>query len=137
MNNYPGIKQLIPQQPPFVMVGKVVDATAVSCTTCLTIEADNVLVEDGRLSAAGLLENVAQSCATWQSIKQFQTEERPRVGVIGSIRNCSILQLPQVGETITTYITTVADTGNMQVIHAQTKLNDQIIVETDMTIALN
>ncbi|MBR3565595.1 MAG: pseudouridylate synthase [Paludibacteraceae bacterium] len=137
MNNYPDIKQLIPQQPPFVMVGKVVDATIMSCTTCLTIEADNVLVEDGRLSAAGLLENVAQSCATWQSIKQLQTEERPRVGVIGSIRNCSILQLPQVGETITTYITTVADTGNMQVIHAQTKLNDQIIVETDMTIALN
>lgn len=117
------------------MVDYIIDLTEESCTTSLTVRSDNLLVEGDCFSEAGLLEHIAQSSAAWNGIRHNNMPDSP-IGVIGSIRNCSIKRLPQTGETIRTIITIVAEIDNKQVIHGQTFSDNNLISETDMNIAL-
>ena len=57
------IHELLPQQEPFVMVSRLVRFDMVRTTTETDILADNIFVENGCLSASGLIENIAQTCA--------------------------------------------------------------------------
>ena len=57
------IHELLPQQEPFVMIGTLTCFDEVRTVTETTIAADNIFVDDGRFSASGLIENVAQTCA--------------------------------------------------------------------------
>ena len=57
------LKELIPQRPPFVMIDKLLSCDMVVTTTELEVREDNIFVADGRLTAEGLMENIAQTCA--------------------------------------------------------------------------
>ncbi len=117
------------------MVDYIIDITSTSCTTSLTIKSDNLLIEGNSFSEAGLLEHAAQSAAAWNSAKNAK-QQTSQIGVIGSIRNCEIKRLPQTGETIQTTVSIVAEIGNKQVIHAQSFVDNEMIAQTDINIAL-
>lgn len=57
------IHELLPQQEPFVMIDRLVycDKTVTLAET--EIRNDDIFVENGHLSASGLIENIAQTCA--------------------------------------------------------------------------
>ena len=57
------IHQLLPQQEPFVMVSSLVQIDKVRTVTELVIDADNLFVENDRLTTEGVVENIAQTCA--------------------------------------------------------------------------
>lgn len=117
------------------MVDCIIDVSSTSCSTCLTIEPDNLLMEDNQFSEAGLLEHVAQSVAAWHGA--FDKENsKPKIGVIGSIRNCNIMRLPKIGETIMTTISVIAKFGNKQVVHSKTYSDNYLLAETDLSIAI-
>ena len=65
MMNYRSIPilELLPQRPPFVMVDNLTDYSETQSTCCLTVRADNVFFEKGCLTAPGLIEHIAQTCA--------------------------------------------------------------------------
>ncbi len=54
---------LIPQKPPFVLISRLVEVSEKKCRTTFVFGADHVLCDKGRLTAAGLIENMAQTCA--------------------------------------------------------------------------
>ena len=54
---------LIPQKPPFVLIDTLVSATADTFRSAFSIPPDHVLVQDGALLEAGLMENAAQTAA--------------------------------------------------------------------------
>ena len=67
-NHFPPFKSidihtLLPQQPPFVMIDRLLhyDETRTVCS--FTVPEDNLFCEAGVFKAAGLIENIAQSCA--------------------------------------------------------------------------
>jgi len=129
------LKPHIPQQEPFVMVDYIINLSATSCTTSLTIKPDNLLIDGTYFSEAGILEHIAQSAAAWNSEKNKKSS-KSQIGVIGSIRNCQIERLPHIGETLQTTITTEVEVANKQVVHAITQIGDQTIAQAYVNIAL-
>jgi len=99
------IRSLLPQREPFVMVGRLMHFDMCRTVTETVVAGDNILAEDGCLSTAGLLENVAQTCAARIGyINRFILHRDVAAGVVGSIRNMTIRRLPRIGSTITTTV---------------------------------
>jgi len=57
------ILKLIPQRPPFVMVGELIEYNETGFTSTFSIDADNIFVKNGRFTEEGILENIAQTAA--------------------------------------------------------------------------
>lgn len=57
------IHTLLPQQEPFVMVGALTCYDDTDVQTCTKINDDNLFTVGGRFATAGMIENIAQTCA--------------------------------------------------------------------------
>ena len=95
------IHELLPQQEPFVMVGQLVHFDMTRTVTETTIGSENMFVENGQMTASGLIENIAQTCAARIGyVNKYILKKGIQIGFIGAIRNLEIKALPAVGETI-------------------------------------
>lgn len=130
------IEELIPQRPPFVMIDRLVSSDDVYSVTELTIREDNLFVEDGRFSASGLIENIAQTCAARIGYINLSHGQTVKIGVIGSISNLNIVRTPKVGEKLTTTIKLLEEVFQMTLVEATTTCNNEEIVHANMKIAL-
>src|ERR1700761_9603030 len=98
------ILKLIPQKPPFVMVDKLVYSDDNITRTSFTIPQDNVLVIDGKFTAAGLMENMAQTAAAGEG-NLARIEERPiDIGFIAGVKDLEIFDLPAIGDELQTEV---------------------------------
>jgi predicted hotdog family 3-hydroxylacyl-ACP dehydratase len=57
------VLNLIPQKPPFVMIGRLLHWDEKLTRTSFLVNDDNVFVEDGEFREPGLIENIAQTAA--------------------------------------------------------------------------
>ena len=130
------IEELIPQRPPFVMIDRLVSSDEVYSVTELTIREDNLFVEDGRLSASGLIENIAQTCAARIGYINLSHGQTVKIGVIGSISNLNIERTPKVGEKLTTTIKLLEEVFQMTLVEAVIASDNEEIVHANMKIAL-
>lgn len=130
------IEELIPQRPPFVMIDRLVSSDEVYSITELTVREDNLFVEDGRLSASGLIENIAQTCAARIGYINLNHGQTVKIGVIGSISNLNIERTPKVGEKLTTTIKLLEEVFQMTLVEAVIASDNEEIVHANMKIAL-
>lgn len=130
------LNELLPQRPPFVMIDRLVSCDAVFAVTELLIREDNIFVEDERLTSAGLVENIAQSCAARIGYLNLNAGGSVKIGVIGSINNLSIVRTPKVGEKLVTTIELVSEVLNLTLVDAVIRCNGEEIVSASMKIAL-
>ena len=132
------IHTLLPQQEPFVMIGTLTHFEMSTITTELTIPADNIFVNDGRFSAAGMIENIAQTCAARLGyINKYILLRGIQLGYIGAIRDLRVNALPHVGDTITTTVTVQSEIFGMLLATAViTDAAGQPLVTTEMKIAV-
>ena len=98
------LTQLIPQKPPFVFINSLNEVNENRCITTFKFDADNVLCSNGKLSLAGLLENMAQSAGCKMGYEDFAEGKKSRRGFIGEVKEFSVSRLPSVGEELTTEI---------------------------------
>ena len=132
------ILELLPQQPPFIMVDKLLHFDEERTVTQLTVRSDNLFYEDGRLTASGLIENIAQTCASRIGyVNKFILKQSVKLGYIGAIRNLIISRTPSEGEVITTEIKVVEEVFKMTLVQAKVKAGDKTIVTAEMKIALS
>lgn len=132
------IHTLLPQQEPFVMVGSLKHFDNSLTVTDTVVRHDNIFVDDGIFSASGIIENIAQTCATRIGyINKYILHKDIQVGYIGAIRNLAIHGYPAVGETLETSITTVEEIFGMTLVRATVKSGERIIAEADMKIAVS
>lgn len=132
------VLKLLPQQPPFIMVDKLLYFDQLTTTTCLEVCQNNIFVDDGMFTSSGLIENIAQTCAVRMGyINQFIYKENVKLGFIGSIKNLEIYRNPIVGETLTTSIKIVEEVFQMTLVQAEIRINDETIVRAEMKIALS
>lgn len=126
------ITDLIPQRAPILMVH---DAQAWgeqgACTT-LDVCADNWFATDGILLEAGLVEHMAQSAAAMVGLAGQGQE--PKVGYIGDVKDFRVHRLPRVGETITSYISTVAQLDNITLIEAVSKVGEESVAQAKIKV---
>ena len=125
------LSELLPQKPPFVMIDRLVSCDDVFSVTELEVRPDNIFVSDGRLSAAGLVENIAQTCAA-----RIGYLNLVKIGVIGSISNLNIIRTPKVGERLTTTIELLEEVFQMTLVEAVVRSGDEELARCNMKIAL-
>jgi predicted hotdog family 3-hydroxylacyl-ACP dehydratase len=94
----------IPQKHPFVFIDSLDEVTENTCATSFRFNANHQLCENGHLSAAGLLENMAQSAGCKIGFDDFQKGKKHSVGFIGEVRDFAFSRLPEAGEELTTHI---------------------------------
>lgn len=130
------VHTLLPQQEPFVMIDRLVHYDPVRTVTSLEVRADNIFVDNGHLSVAGINENIAQTCAARMGYISRSSGERVRIGVIGAITGFSVSRTPLTGEVLTTTIDVVQEVFQVTLVHATVRVGDELIAETDIKIAL-
>ena len=132
------IHELLPQQEPFVMVGRLTHFDMEKTTTQTDIFSSNIFVENEEFSASGVIENIAQTCASRIGyVNKYILKKGIQLGFIGAIRNMKLNRLPKVGETIETSIITIEEIFGMTLVHATVKVGEELIAESEMKIALS
>lgn len=131
------IHTLLPQQEPFVMVGCLIQIDEKSFATETVVKAENIFVDDGRLSASGLIENIAQTCAARIGfVNKYILKKGIQIGFIGAVRNLEVVKLPKVGQTITTKVEVVEEVFGMTLANATVTCEGETLVTTEMKIAV-
>lgn len=108
------IEELLPQQPPFMMVDSLTQYEDECAETSFVIRDDNVMVQNGVLTTSGLMENVAQTSAARIGYYYKYVLRKPvKMGYIGAVRSMKVMRNPAVGETIHTHISVIAEAFGM------------------------
>ena len=131
------IHELLPQQEPFVMIGTLTCFDEVRTVTETTIATENIFVDDGRFSASGLIENVAQTCAARIGfVNKYILGNGITIGVIGAVRKLVINSLPAVGQTITTTVEIVSEVFGMTLAKAIVTRDGEELLSTEIKISV-
>ena len=131
------IADLIPQQAPFIMLDALTHFDQVFTRTRLFVKPENIFVDNNQLSASGIMENMAQTCAARMGyINKYLSSEAVKVGFIGSIKNLVFNELPTVGDEVNTTIEVVDEIFHMMLIHAKVEVNGRLIASCEMKIAV-
>ena len=118
------------------MIDRLLSSDEVYSTTELEVRNDNIFVENERLTASGLIENIAQTCAARIGYINLSSGQPVKIGVIGSISNLTISRTPKVGEKLTTTIQLLEEVFNVTMVLASIKIGEEEIVNANMKIAL-
>lgn len=132
------IRSLLPQRDPFVAVDRLVHYDDREVVTETLVKADSLFTEDGRLTAAGLMENIAQSCAARIGFRTLYVLglDKVDIGVIGALRNMEIHALPLAGQTLTTRVTVKEEAFGITLVEASVRSEGRTLAEGEMKIAL-
>jgi predicted hotdog family 3-hydroxylacyl-ACP dehydratase len=130
------ISDYIPQEPPMVMIGKLLDLEGERTVTSFIIREGNLFCEKGRFLEAGLLENMAQTAAAGVGYMAKQENKLPPTGFIGGIKNLCIHSLPFVGDEIRTEITIQHRVFDATVANGKVYLLGEVIAECELKIFL-
>ena len=133
------IHTLLPQQEPFVMVGRLTHFDVEKTVTRTTVKPDNIFVDNGFFTSSGIIENIAQTCAARIGyVNKYILRKGIQLGFIGAIRNLRLHRLPAAGQEIETAIVTVEEVFGMTLVTATVKSGDNdIIAECELKIAVS
>lgn len=128
------ILKLIPQRPPIVMVDSFFGIEEDRSYSGLTVTADNIFCEAGKLQETGLIEHIAQSAAARIGYLYTQKGEEVPLGFIGSVDKLKVYNLPEIGMKLFTEITVVQEVFDITLIAAQVKAGEELMAECRMKI---
>lgn len=98
------------------------------------VPADSVLVENGVLSEAGLIENIAQTAAAGAGYA-YQQQGRPApIGFIAAIRDLRVGALPPVGTTLTTEVRVQNQVLEFSIVRGTVRASETTFAECEMRI---
>lgn len=130
------VLELLPQRPPFVMVDHLTNYNDTQSACCLTVRPDNVFFENGCLTAPGLIEHIAQTCAARLGYYNCYVQKTGvRLGFIGEVKDLNILRLPHEGEMIETTIIVVQEIFDVTLVSAEVRVGAEVIATTLLKIA--
>ena len=130
-------RELLPQQSPFIMIDCLTKFDEKITETSFEVRNDNIFVENGKLNACALAENIAQTCAARLGyVNKYILKKDVQIGFIGAIKNLSVVETPSVGDILTTRIEVLQDIMAVTLVDAQIVCNNKVIVKAQMKIAI-
>lgn len=93
------ITTYIPHREPFIMVDTLISVSHNNIITSFSIPANNIFVNNNKLSYYGVLEHIAQSAALGYGYLNGN-----RIGMIGKITKCTCWREPNIYKSIKTSI---------------------------------
>ncbi|WP_270767256.1 pseudouridylate synthase [Segatella buccae] len=131
------IHELLPQREPFVMVDKLVYFDEKTTTTSFLVREDNLFVENGRLNACALAENIAQTCAArFGYVNKYILKRGIQIGFIGAVKDMKVIDTPVVGDVLTTTIHVLEQIMGLTLVTAVIRIGDRVVTTAEMKIAL-
>ena len=134
------ILDLIPQRPPFVMVDTLTYYDPVVTKTVFTVREDNIFCTgDGRMEEAGIIENIAQTCAVRMGYQEKTEKQRSgviKIGFVGMIKTMDIYRNPLADEQLETTIVVVEEFFNMTLVETKVEVAGETIATCEMKIYL-
>lgn len=131
------VHTVLPQQEPFVMIGTMTHFELMTSTTETEIKESNIFVTDGQFSAAGMMENIAQTCAARVGFyNKYILKKEVQVGFIGAIRNYVVNELPKVGSTIVTKVDILEEIFGMTLATAEIKCEDRVVATAEIKLSV-
>lgn len=127
---------LIPQREPMVMVDTFLGLDGDTSYTALTITPENLFCEQDRFQETGIIEHIAQSAAARTGYLCGQKGEPVPTGYIGSVDKMRIYSLPPVGSRLHTEIKVEQVVGDITLISARVKVEEEVVAEGKMKIFL-
>jgi predicted hotdog family 3-hydroxylacyl-ACP dehydratase len=131
------IRELLPQQPPFLMIDALLHCDETNTSTSLTVREDNIFCEGGVLREPGMIENIAQTCAARIGYLNRLHSEEVRIGVIGAVKDLRIYDCPTVESLIRTDIEVLNEVMGVTLVKAVMTANGETIAECEMKIAIS
>lgn len=132
------ILTLIPQRPPFVAVDTLLYCDKEVTRTAFQVAEKSLFLQGDRLSEAGMVENMAQSCAVRMGyINTYLSHDSIKLGFIASILNMRIHRLPRVGDRIETEILVLQEVFHITKVRATIRLRGEVVAEGEMKIAIS
>ena len=125
---------LIPQEPPFVMVGKLIYTDENLTRSSFQIDPDNIFVKDDIFQEAGLMENIAQTAALRAGYIAGVENKPVAVGYIGAVSNFDIVALPRSGDEIMTEVSFQNQIFDITVLSGKVWLSDVLIAQCEMKV---
>lgn len=125
----------LPQRAPFLLVDRLLACEQHFCHTDFTIPMEHPMVREGHLSEGGIMENIAQTCAT--HIGYLSRHLPIRIGVVASVKNVEIISLPKVGAHLET---TVEEQGepifSVSIYNAKVFSEGTLVAQGEMRVVL-
>ena len=119
------------------MIGRLTYFDETRTVSETKIAADNIFVDDGRFSASGLIENVAQTCAARIGfVNKYIHGNGIQIGVIGAVRKLVINSLPAAGQTITTSVETISEVFGMTLAKTTVTCDGEELLSTEIKISV-
>lgn len=126
------IQGLIPQRAPFVMVDRLTYFDEEQSYAGLEVRADNLLVQGGAFTTAGLIEHMAQTIALHTGYDFHRNNLTPPTGYIGAIKDVVIHALPPVGATLSTTAKLVTRFMQVTLVETEVKVDGKMIASCQM-----
>ena len=117
------VHRLLPQQEPFVMIGRLEHFDMQRTLTSLKIDESNIFVQDGQILATGLLESYIRNCDI-------------EIGVIGAVNSLDLYNTAHVGQTIYTQAVILQDIFGMLLVQATVTCQDHVLARAEIKIAV-
>ena len=132
------IHTVLPQQEPFVMVGTLTHFEPLTSTTETVVKEDNLFVENGCFTPFGMMENIAQTCASRIGFyNKYILHKDVQIGYIGAIRDYVITGKAPVGSLITTTVDVQEEVFGMTLALAKVECNNKVIATAQIKLAVN
>ncbi|WP_400071748.1 hypothetical protein [Zobellia russellii] len=130
------LQNLIPQKPPFIMVGKLLEYSEKKIVSGLIVPEDNLFVFENRFMAPGLIENMAQTVALHTGYKYYLAQKPAPTGYIGAIKKATVNALPFVGQELETTVEILHDLMGITMVSATVTCEGIILATSEMKTAL-
>ncbi|MDO7875801.1 3-hydroxyacyl-ACP dehydratase [Hymenobacter sp. ASUV-10] len=130
----PALAQLLPQRPPFVMIGQLESATEGCTVSRYQVSAASVLFADGVFTEAGLIENIAQTAAAGVGFSYQQQQKPAPIGYIAAVKDLRIHKLPAEGTELTTEVVVKNQVLDFTIIQGLVRAGDTTLAECEMRI---
>lgn len=137
IHQFPDIEQLIPQRAPMVMIDAMTHCDELTTSTKLEVRGCNIFVEDNHLTAEGMLESIAQTCAARIGYLNILAGATVKLGFIGAVKDYIVNSLAAVGEVIETTITVKEEIFGITLVDAVVESGGMVLATTTMKIALS
>lgn len=128
------ITELIPQRSPIVCIDRLIAVDENFATSTFEIPEDFLFAKNHHITAAGLLENAAQTAAAKAGYFNRINQRHVGLGYIASFKKVEFISYPEVGSKLISTVTTLQIALNMSVFHIEILSNENIVLTGVMNI---
>lgn len=116
------------------MIDELTSCDETVIQTRFKIKPENIFVENGKFTEAGLVENIAQTAAARAGHVATLENKPVQVGYIGAIKNLVIYALPFVNDELVTEVIIENQIFDVMLINGKVSCNTRLLAQCEMKI---